>query len=49
MRMQNITPSKKEKADLTDAPKKCIRFILDYSKSYNVLKVGDAKIGLNLN
>ena len=47
--MSNITPSEKPIANLQNAPKKCIRFVLDYSKSYQVLEVREEKIGLVLN
>ncbi len=47
--MRNITSSEKDKAPLRNAPKKCIKFILDYSKSYHVVEVSKNKIGLHLN
>ena len=47
--MRNITPSQNKKPISQSAPQKCIQFILDYSKSYQVVEVSGTKIGLNLN
>jgi hypothetical protein len=47
--MRNITPSQSTKSIPQSAPKKCIKFILDYSKSYKVVEVAGTKVGLNLN
>lgn len=47
--MPNITPSEKRKAYHQNAPKKCIRFVLDYSKSYRLVEANNEKIGLTLN
>ena len=47
--MPNITSSKKPTAEFHNAPKKCIEFVLNYSKSYRVVEVNKEKIGLTLN
>lgn len=47
--MSKITPSEKPITNYSNAPKKCIRFVLDYSKSYQVVEVKNEKIGLVLN
>jgi hypothetical protein len=47
--MPKITPSEKPKTNFKNAPTKCIRFVLDYSKSYQVVDAGHQKIGLTLN
>jgi hypothetical protein len=47
--MPNITSSEKPKANYQNAPKKCIAFVLNYSKSYQVVTANNEKIGLALN
>ena len=47
--MQSITPSEKFKPIKKDAPKKCIDFVLNYSKSYHVIAIGELKVGLTMN
>jgi len=49
MPMRNITPTKSTLSNPQSAPKKCIQFILNYSKSYQVIESNGTKIGLNLN
>lgn len=49
MPMHNFTSPQNTKSNSQSAPKKCIQFILNYSKSYHVIESNGTKIGVNLN
>ena len=47
--MPKITSTQQLKPIQQSAPKKCINFVLNYSKSYHVVTLGKEKVGLTLN
>jgi hypothetical protein len=47
--MPKVTFPQKRTPNQQNAPKKCIDFVLNYSKSYHVLPVGSNKVGVTLN